>query len=212
VGLFATRDEVDELKEINTFARRSKTGRNIDLPFEPTPQLWAQVNRESDLCVGRSCPLYDKSFYYIARREQERAHVLVANHHLLFAHLAAGGNEAGAVLPPFDALVIDEAHQARTWRALIWASKSLTLGVAKLIEILHNRRSSRSILSGSSLPQADELDKRLVEAAEESREATGRFFEDLQLALNVDPFTVSDDTPAPSLASCKIASMSLWEG
>ncbi|HVF10833.1 MAG TPA: DEAD/DEAH box helicase, partial [Abditibacteriaceae bacterium] len=91
-GLFATRNEVDELKEINTFARRSKTGRSIDLPFEPSPQLWGQVNRESDLCLGRACSLYDKSFYYIARREQEKAHILVANHHLLFAHLAAGGN------------------------------------------------------------------------------------------------------------------------
>jgi ATP-dependent DNA helicase DinG len=55
-GLFATRDEVDELKEINSFARQSKTGRNIDLPFEPSAQLWAQVNRESDLCMGRACP------------------------------------------------------------------------------------------------------------------------------------------------------------
>jgi ATP-dependent DNA helicase DinG len=73
--------------------------------------------------MGRACPLYDKSFFYIARREQEKAHVLIANHHLLFAHLAAGGNDAGAVLPSFDALVIDEAHQAEEVASAYWVSK-----------------------------------------------------------------------------------------
>jgi ATP-dependent DNA helicase DinG len=186
-GLFASRNEVDELKEINAFARKSKTGRNIDLPFEPSTPLWAQVNRESDLCMGRACPLYDKSFFYIARREQEKAHVLIANHHLLFAHLAAGGNDAGAVLPSFDALVIDEAHQAEEVASAYLGIEVVNLGTARLIEVLHNRRSGRTVLSGSPLPKSDELDKKLVEAADEAREATGRFFENLQLALNVDP-------------------------
>jgi ATP-dependent DNA helicase DinG len=186
-GLFASRNEVDELKEINSFARKSKTGRNIDLPFEPSTPLWAQVNRESDLCMGRACPLYDKSFFYIARREQEKAHVLIANHHLLFAHLAAGGNDAGAVLPAFDALVMDEAHQAEEVASAYLGIEVVNLGAARLIEVLHNRRSGRTVLSGSPLPKADELDKKLVEAADEAREATGRFFENLQLALNVDP-------------------------
>ncbi|MBV9468980.1 MAG: DEAD/DEAH box helicase, partial [Abitibacteriaceae bacterium] len=140
-GLFATRNEVDELHEINAFARTSKTGRNLDLPFEPSPQLWAQVNRESDLCLGRACPLFERSFYFIARRVQEKAHILVANHHLLFAHLAAGGNEAGAVLPPFDALVLDEAHQAEDVASAYLGMEVVNLGVARLIELLHNRRS-----------------------------------------------------------------------
>ncbi len=185
-GLFASLNDVDELKEINHFAGRSKTGRNLDLPFEPSAGVWAQVNRESDLCIGRNCPLYEKSFFYRARREQENAQILVSNHHLLFAHLAAGGNEAGRVLPPFDALVIDEAHQAEDVASSYLGSEVVNLGVAKLIEIVHSRRSGRTILSNSKIPDADALDKRLVEACDEAREATGRFFQNLQLALNVD--------------------------
>ena len=187
IGLFASKDEVDELKEINSFARKSKTGRNLDLEFEPSRQLWSQVNRESDMCSGRACALYDKSFYYIARREQDKAHVLVANHHLLFAHLAAGGNEAGAVLPPFDALVIDEAHQAEDVASSYLGMEIVNLGVARLIEILHNRRSNRTPVTGTQIPGADELDKKLVEAAEEAREAAGRFFENLLLSVNIEP-------------------------
>lgn len=185
-GLFATRDDVLQLKDINAFARRSKTGRSLDLPFEPSAQLWSQVNRESDLCLGRACPQYDSSFYYIARREQERAHILVANHHLLFAHLAAGGNEAGAVLPPFDAVIIDEAHQAEEVASTYLGMEVSNLAVARLIELIHHRRNNHTILSASKLPQREELEKKLIEAAEEAREATGRFFENMQVVLNLD--------------------------
>lgn len=185
-GLFAPRDDVEEMKELQHFAGKSKTGRNIDLHFEPKPHLWAQINRESDLCLGRNCPLYDDSFFYIARREQEKAQVLIANHHLLFAHLAAGGNESGAVLPPFDALVIDEAHQAEEIAGSYLGMEFVNLGAARLIEILHNRRSGKTVLSGAPLPNVDELDKKLVAACDEAREATGRFFENLQNALGSD--------------------------
>lgn len=191
-GLFASREEVDQLQRLRSFAQRSKTGRNLDLKFEASPQLWAQVNRESDLCLGRNCEFYERSFYYLARREQEKAHVLVANHHLLFAHLAAGGNAAvqggGGVLPVFDALVIDEAHHIEDVASSHLGVEIVNLGVARLIELLHHRRSNRTVLSGSALPneKRDELEKRLIEAAEEAREATGRFFESLQVATNLD--------------------------
>ncbi len=185
-GLFATLNDVEELKELTVFAGKSKTGRNLDLPFEPGSGVWSQVNRESDLCIGRNCPLYEKSFFYRARREQESAQILVSNHHLLFAHLAAGGNEAGRVLPSFDALVIDEAHQAEDVASSYLGSEVVNLGVAKLIEMIHNRRSGKTILSGSKIPEADALDKQLVAACDEAREATGRFFQNLQLALNID--------------------------
>jgi ATP-dependent DNA helicase DinG len=130
--------------------------------------------------------MYEDSFFYIARREQERAQVLVANHHLLFAHLASGGNDAGAVLPQFDALVIDEAHQAEEVAANYLGLEFSNLGAARLIELIHNRRTKRTVLSGSALPERVELEEKLMSAAEEAREATGRFFENLQMALNAD--------------------------
>lgn len=185
-GLFASRDDVDNLKRINDFASDSKTGRLVDLPFEPSPGLWSQVNRESDMCLGRNCPLYDVSFFYRARREQEKAHVLVANHHLLFAHLAAGGNEAGAVLPPFDAVVIDEAHQAEEVASQYMGLEVVNLGMARLIEMLHHRRGGKTVFSGTQVMGVEELEKNLAEAAEEAREAAGRFFAELLDAAGSD--------------------------
>ncbi|MBW3637884.1 MAG: ATP-dependent DNA helicase, partial [Armatimonadetes bacterium] len=185
-GLFASEKEVKQLADIQKFAGKSPTGRNLDLPFEPLPGLWSQLNRESDLCMGRNCSLYDQSFYYKARREQEKAQILVANHHLLFVHIAAGGN-AGGVLPAFDALVIDEAHGAEDVAASYLGIEFSNLGAAKLIELLASRRSSRTILSASKIPHRAELEARLHDAASEAREAVSRFFENLQLAVRFEP-------------------------
>jgi len=188
-GLFATEKEVKELAEIQQFAGKSPTGRNLDLPFEPSPGLWAQLNRESDLCMNRNCNLYDSSFYWRARREQEKAQILVANHHLLFAHIAAGGNKGsqGGVLPAFDALVIDEAHSAEDVAASYLGIEFSNLGAAKLIELLANRRSQKTLISGSKIPNRAEIEARLHDAAAEAREAVSRFFENLQLAVRFEP-------------------------
>ena len=186
VGLFATKNDIAELQELHHWAMHTPSGRNIDLPFEPSRGLWSQVNRESDLCLGRACPLYEKSFYYIARREQEKAHILIANHHLLFAHLSKGGNVAGAVLPPFDALVLDEAHTAEDVASAYLGLEVTNLGVARLLETLHHRRSGKTPLAEANFMLRDKSEKALVEAVEEARVATSQFFGNLQIELNLD--------------------------
>lgn len=183
LGLFGDSKEVEQLQQLHRFSASSPTGRNVDLDFEPARGLWAQVNRESDLCLARNCPHFEQSFYWKARREQEKAQILVANHHLLFAHIAAGGN-AGGVLPAFDALVIDEAHHAEDVAASYLGLEISNLSAAKLIELLSNRKSGKTVISATKWPERGEIESRLNEAATEAREAVGRFFENLQMAMN----------------------------
>ena len=185
LGLFGDSKEVEQLQQLHRFSASSPTGRNVDLPFEPARGLWAQVNRESDLCLARNCPHFEQSFYWKARREQEKAQILVANHHLLFAHIAAGGN-AGGVLPAFDALVIDEAHHAEDVAASYLGLEISNLSAAKLIELLSNRKSGKTVISVAKWPERGELESRLNEAATQAREAVGRFFENLQAAMRFD--------------------------
>ena len=186
LGLFGDSAEVLQLQELHRFSASSPTGRNLDLPFEPARGLWSQVNREADLCLARNCPHFEKSFYWKARREQEKAQILVANHHLLFAHIAAGGN-AGGVLPSFDALVIDEAHHAEDVAASYLGLEVSNLSAAKLIELLSNRKSGKTVISAAKWPERGALESRLNEVASEAREAVGRFFENLQGAVDFHP-------------------------
>ncbi len=71
----------------------------------------AEVASSSDTRVGPSCPYYDECFVTRMRREAERARLVVVNHHLFFADLALRGPHPGRVLPDYDAVIFDEAHQ-----------------------------------------------------------------------------------------------------
>jgi DNA polymerase III subunit epsilon len=67
--------------------------------------LWAHIASDPLDCVGVHCTSED-CFVHRARAEAEKADLVIVNHALLVADAATGGG----ILPPFDNLVVDEAH------------------------------------------------------------------------------------------------------
>lgn len=67
---------------------------------------WSRMNVTQETCTGQRCKHFPECFFFQARRRAEAAHIVVVNHALLVADLAAESN----VLPAYDHLVIDEAH------------------------------------------------------------------------------------------------------
>jgi predicted DnaQ family exonuclease/DinG family helicase len=67
--------------------------------------LWARIASDPLDCVGIHCTKED-CYVHRARAEAEAADLVVVNHALLLADAELGGG----LLPPFDHLVIDEAH------------------------------------------------------------------------------------------------------
>ena len=68
---------------------------------------WAAVSCTSTECPGRTnCADGDECFAELARDRAQAVDILVVNHALYCADLAAHGN----VLPPHDLVIIDEAH------------------------------------------------------------------------------------------------------
>ncbi|TGL54017.1 helicase [Leptospira meyeri] len=68
--------------------------------------FWSSVARESDNCLGRNCPNFSSSYYFLEKEKWKKANILIVNHHLLASHLAGDFK----LLPQFSQLVIDEAH------------------------------------------------------------------------------------------------------
>lgn len=68
------------------------------------PDLRDKVAVDDD-CTGKDCPLYAYCFYYKARQARFDADVVICNHALLAQHAAVGW-----LLPEWDVLVVDEAH------------------------------------------------------------------------------------------------------
>jgi ATP-dependent DNA helicase DinG len=107
-------EEESELHAIGMWSRSTATGGKEDLSFLPPEGLWSRVCSEADTCLGLRCARRDDCFVLKARREAASAQILVVNHHLLFSdqsiRAAGAGYDISAVLPPFQKIIFDEAH------------------------------------------------------------------------------------------------------
>jgi DNA polymerase-3 subunit epsilon/ATP-dependent DNA helicase DinG len=102
-----TADEIRTLLKIQLWLPTTDTGDKAELLLmEGESAAWGRVNVTPETCIGPRCADFHDCYYFKARRDAEAAHILVVNHALLLADL---GVEAG-VLPPYDHLIIDEAH------------------------------------------------------------------------------------------------------
>ncbi|GAB1483898.1 hypothetical protein MASR2M78_27140 [Treponema sp.] len=82
-------EEGEGLEEILAWAETSQSGSRSDLSFLPQEAVWSRVCSEPDLCLGLRCPERDRCFFLAVKRDAADAGLLVVNHHLLFADLAA---------------------------------------------------------------------------------------------------------------------------
>jgi ATP-dependent DNA helicase DinG len=96
-----------QMTRIREWANETETGDLDDLRPGPSPRAWRLASVSARECVGAACPLVEECFAERARAMAARADLVVTNHTLLALHMAADR----AVLPEFDALIIDEAHE-----------------------------------------------------------------------------------------------------
>ncbi len=97
------------LRAIEDWAYQTDEGTLSTLPVLDRPETWDLVRSDADNCMGRKCPHFDACFYQRARREAERANLLICNHALFFADLALRA-EGASVLPNYQHVILDEAH------------------------------------------------------------------------------------------------------
>jgi len=97
----------DQVRRLVRWAGHTATGDRAELDFEPHYRAWAMVSTTARECPGAfRCPSGRDCFAEEARARAAEAEVVVVNTHLYGAHLASGG----AVLPPHQVVVFDEAH------------------------------------------------------------------------------------------------------
>ncbi|HEX8536758.1 MAG TPA: ATP-dependent DNA helicase, partial [Cystobacter sp.] len=109
---FASREEGRYWKHLKTWAGSTETGDRSELELPESFSAWARLSTTSDTCLGSKCPVYESCHVTRVRRAAESADLLVVNHHLFFADLAlrGRGQRGEGVLPPYDAVIFDEAH------------------------------------------------------------------------------------------------------
>lgn len=106
--LFATprSDLESQVARLREWAESTETGERDDLDPGVSDRAWRQVSISKLECMGSKCPFAGECFPMAARERAGESDVVVTNHALL--GIAAFGSPG--VLPEFDALIVDEAH------------------------------------------------------------------------------------------------------
>ncbi len=104
--------EADHFDTLVRWARMTKTGDRADVPGLPENlEFWSKISARSDNCVGRECRDFEHCYVTRLRQRAAESQIVVVNHHLLLADLIIREGSYGEVLPPYDYLIVDEAHQ-----------------------------------------------------------------------------------------------------
>ena len=186
-----------ELKALSAWLEHTRDGSLQDLPFEPSAELWDEVVSDSDACLRARCPHFNACFYQRARRDAAAADLLVVNHHLLFSDLAVRRLQenytAAAVLPAYQRLILDEAHNVEDAATEHLGASVSRRGLLRILGRLERRGKGLLPAVAARLRAADadllrqealqELDGTVRPALDRARELASEFFDRLEALL-----------------------------
>ena len=176
-GLFED-EHAGELAAILEWAAETSDGSREELSFLPAEAVWEEVRCEIDQCARVRCAHYQQCFFHRARRLAAQAQVLVVNHALLLSDLAVrhqtDNYSAAAVLPPFQRIILDEAHHLEDIATRFFATQVSRFTFARVLgKLRHQRKPDKGLLPrflsvlARELPESeDELYRALYERAE----------------------------------------------
>jgi ATP-dependent DNA helicase DinG len=86
----------------------SKTSMNRTVGID----IWSEICADELTCEKSKCRYFNSCYFFKARRKANFASVVLINHHLLMADVSSKMemDDSTGILPKFDILVIDEAH------------------------------------------------------------------------------------------------------
>jgi len=110
-GSFKRLDEIALFRQVERWAPATEVGDRAEIADLPdSAEFWREISAASENCIGQSCPDFDPCFVTRMRQRALEADLVVVNHHLLCADLAVKDGSYGQVIPPYDTVILDEAH------------------------------------------------------------------------------------------------------
>ncbi len=148
-------DALEALERIGEWAEHTETGDRAEVAsIADNAAIWAELTTTPDNRLGPRCPFYERCFVTQARRRADKADLIVVNHHLFFADLALRTAHPGArVLPEYDAVIFDEAHQLEDVITEHFGVRVSTYRLAHLVRDAHRAFGSRGDLFGQGRPR-----------------------------------------------------------
>jgi ATP-dependent DNA helicase DinG len=131
-----SKSDLSRYEEIRQWAGKTDTGDRLELCNLPDDDpVWNDICSKSDLCLGQRCDAFGTCFITRMRQDAACADIIIVNHHLFFADLAVKGTGFGEIIPGYDAVIFDEAHQLEDVATLYFG---MTVSKYKIEELIRD--------------------------------------------------------------------------
>jgi ATP-dependent DNA helicase DinG len=128
-------DDIDHYRHVVDWVRETQVGDRAELTYLPENLgFWNRINARGDVCIGQKCPDYEPCFITKMRARAENADIVIVNHHLFFADLSVRGNLFGKVIPDYNFVIFDEAHQIEDVAAEYFGTQASNYRVDELVK------------------------------------------------------------------------------
>ncbi len=105
-------EEVSDFRIIREWMPQTEMGDRSEIKTLPEhSSAWAKVDARGERCTGQKCNSFDNCFVTAMMRRAADSDIIIVNHHLFFADLAVKQEDFGGIIPRYDAVVFDEAHE-----------------------------------------------------------------------------------------------------
>lgn len=105
-------NEIDAFDTVRKWVETTTVGDRAEIRDLPEDvSFWHALDARSETCLGQKCEDFQPCFITKMRQAALESQIVVVNHHLFFADLALRGNDFGNVLPGYDVVIFDEAHE-----------------------------------------------------------------------------------------------------
>jgi ATP-dependent DNA helicase DinG len=121
------------MERIWAWADKTTTGDRSELDFSVNPEDWEALDADADDCTGEICARFSDCYFFRQRDAARYADIVVVNHALFFLDLAMGGG----LLPEYDYVVLDEAHQCERFATGALTAILSPASVARVMRRLH---------------------------------------------------------------------------
>lgn len=138
----------EDIDKLVLWGDSSSSGFYGDLPFPVERNIWNIVCSEGTSCTGPACRFFRSCFYWNARKEWDKADVLVTNHALFFVDLKIRAVEEleSTPLPNHSAIIFDEGQSLEDNAAKHLGMYVASNQVKGFLNRLYNPKNGRGLL------------------------------------------------------------------
>jgi ATP-dependent DNA helicase DinG len=105
-------EEVADFQVIQNWEKTTEVGDRAEIRTLPEKSTaWAKVDARSELCAGAKCNQFERCFITLMHQRAAEADIIIVNHHLFFADLAVRRDAMAQILPDYNSVIFDEAHE-----------------------------------------------------------------------------------------------------